>query len=126
MQRNFELLRKILFFLENKEDCLLANDITIEGFGYEETSYHLRLLHDAGFIRGEPILSSSSDRLIKIMPFELTWNGHEFLDKIRHDTTWNRIKTQAKDKGLALSFNIIIELAERFAKDILNNFDLLQ
>ncbi|WP_265754876.1 DUF2513 domain-containing protein [Avibacterium sp. 21-594] len=41
------------------------------------------------------------------MAINLTWQGHEFLDKIRSDTAWNKIKQIIKTKGIDLSFEAI-------------------
>lgn len=37
----------------------------------------------------------------------LTWEGHEFLDKIREDTIWNKTKDTIVDKGLPFAFDIV-------------------
>lgn len=37
----------------------------------------------------------------------LTWEGHEFLDKIREDTIWNKTKDTIVDKGLPFVFDIV-------------------
>ncbi|HCX83219.1 MAG: hypothetical protein A3E00_13540 [Curvibacter sp. RIFCSPHIGHO2_12_FULL_63_18] len=120
MKRDFDLVRKILLQFEEKESSTIVEKPEVEGYSYEIVSYHCRLLYDAGLLRCEPVVSTTSDRLIKVSPFELTWDGHEFLDKIRSETTWNKIKIQAKEKGLALSFSIVTELAKRLAAQLLN------
>lgn len=120
MKRDFDLVRKILLQFEEKESSTIAEKPEVEGYSYEIVSYHYRLLYDAGFLRCEPVVSTTSDRIIKVFPFELTWDGHEFLDKIRSETTWNKIKIQAKEKGLALSFSVVTELAKRLAAQLLN------
>lgn len=37
----------------------------------------------------------------------LTWQGYEFLDKIRNDGVWNKVKSTIKAKGIDLSFDLI-------------------
>ena len=120
MKRDFDLVRALLLQFEAKEDSLVVEKPIVEGFSYELVSYHCRLLHDAGFLRCEPIKSSTSERVIRVLPFELTWEGHEFLAKIRSETAWGKIKSQAKEKGLSLSFSIVSELAKRFASQIMD------
>lgn len=124
MKRDFELTRKILQQFEDKPDSSVVRTPQVEGFADSVVAYHCRLLHDAGFLRCEPVRSSTSERVIDVWPFELTWNGHEFLDKIRSDTTWNKIKQQAKENGLALSFSIISELAARLASHVISSLPL--
>jgi hypothetical protein len=38
----------------------------------------------------------------------LTWKGHEFLDTVRSDTAWNRIKARLAEKSIDLSFDAIV------------------
>lgn len=119
MKRDFDLIRKLLFFFEKKEDSGVIEKPEVDGYSEQEISYHCRLLHDAGFLRCEPIKSSTSDRVIGVLPFELTWAGHEFLDQIRADSTWNHIKSYSKEKGVALSFNIVSELAKKLLLSVI-------
>nr|DAW75361.1 MAG TPA: protein of unknown function DUF2513 [Caudoviricetes sp.] len=41
------------------------------------------------------------------MGINLTWLGHEFLDKIRNEAAWNKIKNIVKSKGVDMSFDVI-------------------
>ncbi|WP_019518458.1 DUF2513 domain-containing protein [Aggregatibacter actinomycetemcomitans] len=41
----------------------------------------------------------------------LTWQGHEFLDKIRNDSVWNKVKSTVQSKSLDLSFDVIKQVA---------------
>lgn len=113
MKRDMELVRKLLFFFEEKPSPEHVKVPPIEGYTEILIKYHCVLLNDAGLIFCEEVKSSTSDRPIYVIPFELTWAGHEFLDKIRSDTAWAKMKAQAQEKSLTLSFNIVNELAQR-------------
>ena len=41
----------------------------------------------------------------------LTWEGHEYLDKIRQDTVWNKTKDVITQKGLPMAVDVIKEVA---------------
>ncbi|EGR1226405.1 DUF2513 domain-containing protein [Vibrio parahaemolyticus] len=114
MKRNFELIRELLFYFENKEDSQMVETPEIPEFDDLVINYHCRLLFDAGFLRCEAIRSSTSDRVIRVVCFELTWEGHEFLDRIRSNTTWNKVKSYAKDKGLSLTFSVVTGITQKF------------
>lgn len=92
MKRNWELIRKILLKLEQKVDDTPLDSESIKGFSVDVVEYHYQLLEQA--------------KLIEIK-HNLTWQGHEFLDKIRSDTAWNKIKQIIKTKGIDLSFDAI-------------------
>ncbi|MDP6722005.1 MAG: DUF2513 domain-containing protein, partial [Pirellulaceae bacterium] len=99
MKRDMVLVRKLLFFFEEKETPEMVQEPPIDGYDTLTVKYHLVLMYDAGLLRCEPVSSSSSDRVIYVMPFELTWDGHEFLDKIRNEKVWKRITDTMSAKG---------------------------
>jgi hypothetical protein len=118
MKRDFELVRKLLLFFEEKDNPDFIKVPPIAGYDELTIKYHLVLLYDAGLLRCEPVKSSTSDRVIYVIPFELTWDGHEFLEKIRNNSTWNKIKEVISSKGGAFAFGVINQLATNFALEI--------
>jgi hypothetical protein len=115
MQRDPDLIRALLLFFENRVEHSHVEVPRIEGYEDETILYHLVLMYQAGLLACEPIRSSTSDRIIKVIPFDLTWDGHEFLDKIRSETVWRRILGTIKGKGGSLAFAVINRLATDFA-----------
>lgn len=120
MKRDFDLIRALLLQFEAKGNSAVVDMPEVEGYSNELVAYHCRLLYDAGFLRCEPVKSSTSDRVIRVLPFELTWEGQEFLAKIRADSAWGKIKAQAKAKSLTLSFTVVSEIAKRMVVQLLN------
>ncbi|MCW9733742.1 DUF2513 domain-containing protein [Avibacterium sp. 20-15] len=92
MKRDWELIRKILLKLEQKVDDTPLDSESIKGFPPAVVEYHYQLLKQSQLIDAQ---------------HKLTWQGHEFLDKIRSDTAWNKIKQTIKAKGINLSFEAI-------------------
>ncbi len=75
-------------------------------------------MDQAGLIRCEKSISSTtSDRVIRVYPFSLTWQGHEFLEASRNDTFWNKAKEIVKSKCGALSFDVVKALLISMAKE---------
>lgn len=103
MKRNMDLIRHLLLYLEEKPDPSLvkAEDIVAEGFSAGEVQYHLNLMFQAGLINGEDVRSTTSARLISVLPFDLTWQGHEFLEAIRDPEIWRQAKAGASRAGTA-------------------------
>jgi hypothetical protein len=120
MKRDFDLIRNLLFFFEEKEGPEVIEVPQIEGHDDQMIKYHLVLLYDAGLLRCEPVKSSTSDRVIYVLPFDLTWDGHEFLEKIRSITVWRKILDTVKSKGGALAFGVINQLATKIALEDIN------
>lgn len=116
MTRDFELIRKLLVFFDEKPDGSHV-EVPDVGSEYPETQikYHLVLMYEAGFLNCEPVKSSTSDRVIRVIAFNLSWEGHEFLAKIRTDGVWHKIQTVMTSKGGTLAFAVINQLATKFA-----------
>lgn len=49
----------------------------------------------------------------------LTFDGHDFLDNIRNDTVWSKVKSQIGRVGENVSFALIKEIAFTTAKSLL-------
>ena len=96
MQRDMDLIRKILFVIEGKyvDTWLPGSDVQIDGYDMKTIAYHCALLHFAFFGVGR-----------------LTWEGHELLDKIKSDTVWNKTKETIKSKGIPLVLDAVKEIS---------------
>lgn len=123
-----ELVRKILFFFDaqTSEESLESHDLfwvpPIEGYDDALIHHHLIVMYQAGFLIGEYVKSESSERIITVLPFGLSWDGHEFLDKVRDDGTWQKVKTFASAKGGSLAFAAINQIATHFSLEAAKSF----
>jgi hypothetical protein len=120
MRRDFDLVRKLLVYFEEKPGPEHVEIPPIEGYDELTIKYHLVLLYDAGLLRCEPVTSSSSDRVIYVLPFDLTWDGHEFLAKIRDNGLWQKTKDIILSKGGQLTFNTITTVATMLMKNMID------
>ena len=117
MQRNWDIIRDILVALEEKPESLATlrpNHIT--DHDEEMVSYHMLLLKDAGLILAD---CHRDGKQVRCLAASLTWAGHEFLDSIRRDSTWNTIKRTARERGVDLSFDTIKSVARRVIEGML-------
>ena len=119
MKRDFDLVRKLLVYFEEKPGPEHVKIPPIEGYDELTIKYHLVLLHDARLLRCEPQTSSSSDRVIEVLPFDLTWDGHEFLAKIKDDGLWQKTKDTILNKGGQLTINTITTVATLLMKKMI-------
>jgi len=81
----------------------------IQAHSKEVVSYHINLL-----IQEELIEGNRSEAIGPSYSFanNLTFKGHDFLDKIRSDTGWNKVKSILKSKGMELSFDAVLNIAK--------------
>lgn len=117
MHRDMDLIRKILFWVEAKENtrAVRSDAIVIEGYEQLLVRFHVLLLAQRGLVDHEPIRSSTSDRIIDAVVFNLSWEGFELLDAIRDEPMWRRVKKDASKVG-AWSFELLKDLAIAYAK----------
>ncbi len=128
MVRNWDTVRAILLKLEAAATVhtVLMFD-QVDGIDAQEVGYHMLLLKDAGLIDANILQSSSGDGAIATAPARgLTWEGHEFLDKIRDPSMWGKIKATVKDKGLSLTFDAIKAVAAALIKTVLSQVPSLR
>jgi hypothetical protein len=120
MERNWDCVRKILMGLEALGDTQSALDASgVHEYDPETVSYHLRLLIESGLVRGTCLQGLNGP--LRCHATGLTWEGHEFLDKIRSQGLWNKIKSIAREKGLSLSFDVIKAVAVVAIKELLGS-----
>ena len=110
MQRDLDLARKILLALEAKPHPKAVETLDIDGYDDLSVRYHLNLLAQAKLIDYEPELTDTG-RIIRVVAFNPSWQGYEFLDSVRTDAVWAKVKSQASEKGTALPFDIAKSLA---------------
>lgn len=106
MKRDMELVRKILFKIEEIVDNVVEYNIKIEGYTMEQIAYHCSILYEGGYI-SDYKAQYADGGICSFGVCRLTWEGHDFLDKIREDTVWNKTKETIKIKGLPLVFDIV-------------------
>ena len=106
-----ELCRKILFAIEEKYVDVMIYNLQIPEYSMEQVAYHCNILYEAGFIRACSI-QCASDHIELFAVGGLTWEGHDFLDKIRHDTIWNNTKNVIVKQGLPMILDVIKQVSQ--------------
>lgn len=105
MKRDWDVILEVLTEIEADN----LNNLTYGELSSPIRTRHAFLLRDAGFISG--IDASTMDGKALLTP-ELTWEGHELLATIRSKPLWEKIKKAAQDKGIELSFDVVVALAK--------------
>lgn len=113
MTRDLDLIRAVLADLEARPTYVpvFAHQIELEGRSTEEIAYHCELLSDQGFIVGDGSLSSSGPTFLVR---RMTAQGHDYLDAVRNDTVWAKVKATMKDRGVAAPLDLVQRLALQY------------
>lgn len=121
MQRDMELIRKILFKIEETVDNVTKYNLEIEGYAMKEVAYHCSVLHEGGYIHTCNVQYADNE-VYSFSVGRLTWEGHDFLDKIREDTIWNKTKSVIRKKGLPFVFEIVKNVSTEVITEIINSY----
>ncbi len=120
MRRNWDTIRQLL---SKVEECTLPTEVVrltdFEKDQAVEISYHMELLIEAGLVDGQ-VVKSIGPEVKDFCARRLTWEGHEFLDSIRNETVWRKIKKVFTDKGLDMSFDLVKSVAKDAATNLIN------
>ncbi|MDQ1159533.1 hypothetical protein QE385_003930 [Sphingomonas sp. SORGH_AS 950] len=115
MKFDKDLMRDILLAVEASDEVPLKwTALDLPDKSLQETSYHVMLLHEAGFIEAQNLTNLKT---YQWQPKRLTFKGHELLDTIRDDEVWRRTKAGAEKAGGA-SISFIWELAKAYGKHV--------
>lgn len=95
MQRNMDLVRTILMWIEDSPSGWAAPPFGIAGFTPEQVSYHAHIMMEDGLL--ESVGPARSGNPV----YSLTWKGHEFLDLARDQKRWSQAKIAIGKVGSA-------------------------
>ena len=71
-----------VYKVDSFQNCLLH-------YSSEQILYTLINLYEGAYINAQ-LIRSSDGQLITFRVYDMTFQGHEFLEKIRSDTVWNQ------------------------------------
>ncbi|KGX85039.1 DUF2513 domain-containing protein [Pontibacillus litoralis] len=101
MKLSFDAMRDLLFVIEDQPRDIDINKVVydrrLESFDKSDLGYALEKLIEARLLNGK-VYTTKSGILFSID--SISTDGHEFLDNIRNDTNWNKIKGMASEKGV--------------------------
>jgi DNA-binding transcriptional ArsR family regulator len=100
MKRDMELIRKILVVLEDSQQTQGVIPLEFEGYTDDQVSYHVKILAEQGIIEAT---DCSARREFAWRARGLTWDGHDYIDAIRDDRRWQKVKEWVKRAGKILT-----------------------
>ena len=123
MQRNMDLVRDLLFMIEEEcteeiEDIFPSVDNEWleqrqdEDEKFRLLSYHIGIMEQAGLVTGNRTAGSDFDYWSKV---HLSWSGHDFLDSIRDNDVWENTKKTVSHVG-SFRIDIVKKIATGFVK----------
>ncbi len=119
MKRDIDLLRKILFAVENRSPEAAPRELEIEGYTATAIGYHSYLLVDSGLAKGVDV-TTISDALPHWQVLHLTSAGHDFADAARNDSTWKAATKMVIDKTDSVTLEVMKKILVSVVKKTLD------
>ena len=107
MKRDMDLIRLILLEVEKSEEDEIEN-IQIQGYSEKDIMFNAKLMYE-----NDLISDYKTDILDNYYIGQLTWNGSDYLDKVRDDSNWKKIKDVIKEKAFPFTFDIVKSVATK-------------
>jgi DNA-binding transcriptional ArsR family regulator len=104
MKRDMELIRKILIALEDSNRTQGVIPLKFDGYSEDQISYHVKILAEEGIITAIDYSNSSGFEWIAK---GLTWDGHDYIDAIRDEGSWQKVKEWIKSTGKVLTMETL-------------------
>lgn len=116
MNYDMNLVRKILFAIENHTSGFAPPELSIDGYTQEHIRYNIFIMIKDGLVNGLEVtdFSSTSPQAIAT---NLTAKGHEFAKLARNDTHWNKATDFSREKGIAITVGVLTQLLSALAKN---------
>ena len=104
MKRDIDLCRKILFEIERWPTTTGPTQVEIEGYSPDAVGFNVSLLAKEGFIDSLNA-TGDGDSVDVFLPRCLTPRGHDRVDLLRNDTTWDKAKDIAARSGRSVTMH---------------------
>ena len=92
MERDLDLVRSILMYVENADSEVDADDMAMERWPIETVAYHVRLMEHHVVRDVSQDFRDMNGTTIELPVAGITWDGQDYLDSIREPKVWDRVK----------------------------------
>lgn len=124
MKRDMDLLRKILFAIEEQYEPGQGYIfiLRVDGYGMPTLAEHCSLLCQAGLVQDYEE-TRGGDKTVAFTVGNLTSAGYDYLELIRIDKVWKKTQDEIKKKDLPASIEMIAKIAGVFTGNVLKELN---
>ncbi|MFN8413658.1 MAG: DUF2513 domain-containing protein [Anaerolineales bacterium] len=124
MKRDMDLIRKILFAIEEQykpgEGSIWG--LEIDGYDMPTIAEHCDLLYQQGFIKSYK--ASYGDGVIQVFAIgNISSSGYDYLELIRNNAVWDKTKVEMEKKELPQTFESIAKIAGVFMGNVIKELN---
>lgn len=110
MKRDMDLVRLILLKIENEYQSTGLCNLRIEGYKPEVVAYHCKILNEKGLVSSYKAQYADGN-LYFFSVGSLTWDGCDYLERIRDNSQWTKVKGIIQEKGLPLVIETVKDIS---------------
>lgn len=128
MKLNPDCMRDILFYLE--EHLSISEELEFEEISMYDLAQHLDypiqeiantlvILDEAGYIIS--VRNDNDDRIADLDVYRITYDGYQFIETIRPEPVWEKVKSTGKHIG-SFSIDVITRVATTVLTSMINGY----
>ncbi|HET7144451.1 MAG TPA: DUF2513 domain-containing protein [Anaerolineales bacterium] len=127
MKRSIELVRLILFAMEDSDTPVFSTNTfpKISGYSEKQISHHIKIMTQANLLHCDKETSRSEYKHRGVLNpvvneykyeyYSISWQGYEFLDAFRDEVRWGAVKNIMEKAG-GFYVEIALDIAKNMAK----------
>lgn len=120
MKRDMDLVRTILLALADSDEPLWSTDLVTDEYSRDVIGYHFLILDEAGLIMAN-VKAAGDDPYYIAVASRLTWEGNDFLDAVRDESIWKRVRSTIGKITGGASFEVFKTVASSLALDAIKS-----
>jgi hypothetical protein len=124
MKRDMELIRKLLFTIEEKYKPGEGHiwGLKIEGYDMSKIAEHCDLLYQQGMVKlYKP--QFCDDKIVAFSVGNITAQGYDYLELIRNDSVWEKTKTEIEKKKFPKTIEWFAKVAGIFTGSVVKELN---
>lgn len=120
MKRDMDLVRTILLALADSDGPLWSTELVTDEYSRDVIGYHFLILDEAGLIIAN-VKAADNDPYYIAVASRLTWEGNDFLDAVRDESIWRRVRSTIGKITGGASFEVFKTVASSLALDAIKS-----
>lgn len=120
MKRDMDLVRTILLALADSDEPLRSADLVTDEYSRDVIGYHFLILDEAGLIMAN-VKAADNDPYYIAVASRLTWEGNDFLDAVRDESIWKRVRSTIGKITGGASFEVFKTVASSLVLDAIKS-----
>lgn len=114
MKRDMDLVRDILLALADSDEELWSTSLVSDKYSRGIVGYHFLILDEAGLIVAN-VHGADNDPYYIAVASRLTWEGNDFLDAVRDESIWKKVRSTIGKISGGASFEVFKTVASSLA-----------